>query len=109
ALFIHASSKTYYLFVPSLDKDAAKESDVSCIHAISDEENPYEVIKNVLPSLSGIVGVEGNVITHNRALGIKENFPNIQLENIQVALSYILVKYSAYEGRKIQFAIDLIE
>lgn len=109
ALFIHASSKTYYLFVPSLDKDAAKESDVSCIHAISDEENPYEVIKNVLPSLSGIVGVEGNVITHNRALGIKENFPNIQLENIQVTLGNIRLKKSPDEVEKIQVAINLIE
>lgn len=110
AFFIRTETKETHLFVPALDKDAAQEAtDISSIHAISDEENPYDIIDKSIDSLSGKLGIEGDVLAYNRSIAFENRFPETQLTDIQGILSGIRTAKSPEEIKEIQVAIDLIE
>lgn len=110
AFFIETETEENHLFVPALDKDAAEEAtDIQSIQAISDEENPYDIIEKTIESLTGKLGIEGDVLAYNRSMAFQKSFPDIQLTDIQAILSTIRMAKSPEEIKEIQVAIDLIE
>ena len=59
SLIIDTHADKSYLFVPSLDKDAAmQESDVTTIIPISDEQIPFEVVRESIGEISKTIGIE---------------------------------------------------
>ena len=63
ALFIDTNADETVLFVPALDKDAAiQDSDIAKIISISDQEEPFEVVKHAIGDVATSVGIEAKVL-----------------------------------------------
>src|SRR5699024_449148 len=83
--------------------------DIESIIPISDEDNPYDVMKATIANIDGNLGIEGNVLQYNQALQLEEKYKDIHLVDIQPATEKQRLQKSPDEINKIQAAIDLIE
>lgn len=109
-LYLDNKQNTAHFFVPALDQTAAAQaSDIESIIPISDEDNPYDVMKATIANIDGNLGIEGNVLQYNQALQLEEKYNDIHLVDIQPATEKQRLQKSPDEINKIQAAIDLIE
>lgn len=111
ALVIDVNNDETHLFVPALDLEIAEQQQiVKNITPISDEQNPYDILKNTLkPKQISKYGLEMknvNVFTYNHLAEIYQeaNFVDIQ----PFVNSQRLIK-SRSEIEKAQKAVDIIE
>src|SRR5699024_3953755 len=65
--------------------------------------------EKTIKSLTGKLGIEGDVLAYNRSMAFQKSFPDIQLTDIQAIRSTIRMAKSPEEIKEIQVAIDLIE
>lgn len=105
-----AEKDGYTLFVPALDKDiAAGDSVVGDIVPISDEEDPFAVIKEKLGNVSGQMGLEMKVISMHEHERLQEMFPDLTYVDIQAAIDKQRLRKSREEVDFMQDAVDIIE
>ncbi|MCP3739437.1 M24 family metallopeptidase [Rossellomorea sp. BNER] len=110
ALVIDLRNQKNYLFVPALDQEAAEESSfVKEIIPISDELNPYKVLKDTIGEGVQSIGLE----TKNTSLFQQEQlryfFPDFSYQNIGDFITFQRMRKSPEECRKVQHAVQVIE
>lgn len=109
-LLIDSKNDETYLFVPALDKEAAAQaSDIENIIPISDEQLPFEVVKNTIGSISNTVGIEGKAFSYFRYENLLEVYPHIQVTDIQPFINKQRKKKSKEEVAQLMNAIEIIE
>lgn len=110
SLFINIDANEQFLFVPALDKDAAaQESDIQTIVPISDEQVPFDVVKNTVGDISKTVGVEAKALSYDRYTSLKGAYPHIDVVDVQNTVNAQRMKKSREEIARLQKAIDIIE
>jgi Xaa-Pro dipeptidase len=110
ALVIDLRNQKNYLFVPALDQEAAEESSfVKEIIPISDELNPYKVLKDTIGEGVQSIGLE----TKNTSLFQQEQlryfFSDFSYQNIGDFITFQRMRKSPEECRKVQHAVQVIE
>ncbi|MBM7587360.1 Xaa-Pro dipeptidase [Bacillus pakistanensis] len=110
ALVIDLRNQKNYLFVPALDQEAAEETSyVKEIVPVSDELNPYKVLKDTIGEDLQSIGLE----TKNTSLFQQEQlhslFSNFSYQNIGEFISSQRMRKSSEECRKVQHAVQVIE
>lgn len=109
-LFIDARNEKTILFVPALDKEAAAQaSDVEKIIAISDEQIPFEVLKNEVGNAYKTLGIEAKAFSYFRYTNLLEWYPELQVVDVQPFINKQRKKKSREEVAQLQVAIDIIE
>ena len=104
-LLTHMLIRTY-LFVPSLDKDAAMQvSDITTIIPISDEQIPFEVVRESIGELSKTVGIEAKVLSYHLYNSLLEFFPGVEVVDVQPFINKQRMKKSKEEIAKLMTAI----
>lgn len=110
ALVLDLKKENQYLFVPALDQEIAEnDSYVKEIITISDEINPYKVLKDTLGGNVMIVGLETKVISLYQQEQLNYFFTDFSYKNIGDFISGQRMKKSKEECSKIQNAIHVIE
>lgn len=110
SLFIDTQADKTYLFVPALDKDAAmQDSDVTTIIPISDEQVPFEIVRESVGELSKTIGIEANALSYYRYTRLLEHFPGVQVVDVQPFINKQRMKKSKEEIVKLRTAIEIIE
>ena len=110
SLFIDTHADKTYLFVPSLDKDAAMQgSDITTIIPISDEQIPFEVVRESVGELSKTVGIEAKVLSYHLYNSLLEFFPGVEVVDVQPFINKQRMKKSKEEIAKLMTALEIIE
>lgn len=110
AFVIDTKKQNQYLFVPALDKEIAEtDSYVKNIVTISDEVNPYQVLKNTIGEGVQKIGFETKVISLFQQEQLNYFFSSFAYENIGSFSSGQRMRKSKEECEKIQTAIHVIE
>lgn len=110
ALIIDLKKQSQYLFVPALDKEIADEdSFIKEIVTISDEVNPYQILKDTIGEGVKTVGLETKVVSLYHQEQLNQFFSNFTYKNIGDFISGQRMKKSQEECAKIQNAIHVIE
>ncbi|MFS0644450.1 aminopeptidase P family protein [Siminovitchia sp. 179-K 8D1 HS] len=110
ALAIDLINKKEYLFVPSLDKEAAKQqSSVQEIISVSDGMNPYEKLKDTVGSQISRVGLETQTASIYQLEQLNRCFPGFQYKNIGAVISDQRMRKSKEESKKVKRAVEVIE
>ncbi len=109
SLFIDVESKETHLFLPALDKDAAEVADADHIIPISDEEDPFALIKATIKSEVKTMGIEMNVVTVAHHNGLKSVFPEARFTDIQEALNLQRTFKSREDVDGMKEAVRIIE
>lgn len=110
SLFFDTRQKTFTLFTPALDKSAAKEaSDIENIIPISDDQLPFDVVKDTLNEDFTTFGVEKKAFNLFRFDELKGAFPNCTVTDIQPFTNELRIKKSKEEIELLQNATDIIE
>ncbi|MET3574948.1 Xaa-Pro peptidase family protein [Bhargavaea ullalensis] len=109
-LLLRTDGSPEILFVPALDLSAAEEaSDVQHLVAISDDELPFEKIKEAAGSLSGKLGIEGSVFSYERYQLLSKAYPQLEVQDVGALAARLRLKKSPEELDKLRTAIRLIE
>ncbi|HLQ72832.1 MAG TPA: Xaa-Pro peptidase family protein [Bacillota bacterium] len=109
-LYINLEKEEMHFFVPALDETAAaKASDVASIIPISDEESPYDMIKQTVKTMSGNIGIEGTALQYKQYIELTKRFSNLAFVDVESLIVDQRLQKSTDEVKKIQYAIDLIE
>src|SRR5699024_2280236 len=111
SLVIDNLANKFHLFVPALDLDLAKGQDViTNITPISDEENPFEILKDKLGAKEvtrfGLEMKEVNVFNFNHLNNI---YPDAKFTDIQPFVNSQRMKKSRTEINFAQEAVRIIE
>lgn len=110
ALVIDTNTDETILFVPALDKDAAiQDSDIAKITPISDQEEPFEVVKNTIGGMAKSVGIEAKVLSYYRYNSLLAFFPQIEVVDVQPFINIQRMKKSKEEITYLRKAIEIIE
>ncbi|WP_284141631.1 Xaa-Pro peptidase family protein [Virgibacillus sp. LDC-1] len=110
ALIIDNRKDEMMLFVPALDKDmAADASIVKNIVAISDEQDPYHILKENLNGQITRFGLEMKVVTMYQHNQLSKAFPEATYFDIQPFINGQRLKKSRNEIVHLQKAVDIIE
>lgn len=110
ALFIDVVKNERAFFVPALDKDAAEEASlIRPIVPISDEQLPFDVVKETLPRLSGKFGIEYRAVNVERFHLLTETYPQLELTNIQPFINEARMQKSPEEIEALKEALRIIE
>ncbi|KAA0948733.1 aminopeptidase P family protein [Sporosarcina sp. ANT_H38] len=110
SLFIDMHTNNTYLFVPALDKDAALlVSDITTIIPISDEQIPFEVVRESVGEISKTVGIEAKALSYYLYNSLLEFFPGVQVVDVQPFINKQRMKKSKEEIAKLITAIEIIE
>lgn len=110
ALYVDAKNDHDFFFVPSLDLDAAQAaSGFNNLIPIEDTDNPIDIIKEKVPHLNGLVGIEGNAFSFNRAKAFTESFDQLQFTDIEAIVSKQRLYKTADEITALKEAIRIIE
>ncbi|HLR02614.1 MAG TPA: Xaa-Pro peptidase family protein [Virgibacillus sp.] len=101
----------FRLFVPALDKDiAAEDSVIKSIIPISDEEDPFAILKREIETGgSGRIGLEMKVVSMFHHQRLEEVFPGFTYADIQEGINQQRLKKSRDEIVYMQEAVDIIE
>ncbi|UOQ92883.1 Xaa-Pro peptidase family protein [Halobacillus shinanisalinarum] len=109
-LVVDNRKQEFTLFVPALDKEiAASESFVKKVVPISDEEHPFEKLKDELGENITHFGLEMKAVSmyqHNR---LSTNFPKASYVDIQSFINAQRLKKSESEIAYLQEAAEIIE
>lgn len=110
SFMMNTKNDMLYLFVPALDKEAAAQaSDIKTIIPISDEQAPFEVVKNTIGPISKTVGIEGKAFSYFRYNSLLEVFPHIRVTDVQPFINNQRKKKSKEEVGQLRKAIEIIE
>lgn len=110
ALIIDLRKEKKFLFVPALDlEEAEKSSSVETIIPISDDLNPYQVLKNTVEEGVKSIGLETKNISLFQQEQIKHFFGDFHYQNIGEFISSERMKKSRDECAKVQTAVYTIE
>lgn len=110
ALFLDVQAREEFLFVPMLDKDAAKKaSDIHTIIPVSDEEAPFDIVRETVGELTNLLGIEGKVLNYNQFLDLSSYFPNLELIDIQPFINTKRMEKSNEEISALKQALVIIE
>lgn len=109
ALVIDVVKEERVFFVPALDRDAAEEaSTIRPVVPISDDQLPFEVVSEHMPTLSGKFGIENRAVNVERYLLLKETFP-LELVDVQPFINEKRMQKSAEEIEALKEALRIIE
>ena len=110
ALVIDRNKQSQYLFVPSLDLEIAEgDSYVKRIVPISDEVNPYKVLKDTIGEGVKTIGLETKVISLFQQEQLHNSFQNFRYVNIGDFIASQRMRKTKEECSKVQHAIHVIE
>lgn len=110
AVVIGTDPRHTFIFVPLLDQEAAiQATGLTDIITISDEQPPFEVVRQHLPSDFSIIGIEAKSLNYDRFLLMKKEFPHMEVADIQQFVSSQRLKKTAEEIVEIKKAIQIIE
>lgn len=110
ALVISPETGRAVLFVPALDQEAAaRVAAVEQIVPISDDQLPMEVVKEVIPELTGPVGIEPKALSYERYAWLTQTFPDVTVRDIEELIGKQRLSKSAGEVASIKEAIRVIE
>jgi len=110
SLIMNTLSNNTYLFVPALDKEAATQaSDIKSIVPISDEQLPFEVVKNTIGNISKSIGIEAKALSYYRFKSFNDHFPLVQVVDVQPFINKQRKKKSTEEIGHLRKAIEIIE
>ncbi|QED49105.1 M24 family metallopeptidase [Cytobacillus dafuensis] len=110
ALVIDLKKQSQYLFVPSLDLEIAEgDSYVKRIIPVSDELNPYKVLRDTIGEGVKTIGLETKVISLFQQEQLDYFFQDFSYENIGDFISGQRMRKSQEECKKVQHAIHVIE
>lgn len=98
------------LIVPALDREAAAAaSTVQTIHTHTDIENPYELLKQVLPANLKKLGIEKSHMTVERYEALGQVICAESYADVEEPLREMRLIKSADEVARLQKAVQLIE
>jgi Xaa-Pro dipeptidase len=110
AFVIDLNKQNQYLFVPSLDLEIAeKASFVKTIVTISDELNPYKILKDTIGEGVKAIGLETKVISLFHQEQLNRYFLDFSYKNIGEFISGQRMRKTREECFKVQHAIHIIE
>ncbi len=110
ALVVDNRTDTYHLFVPALDYEIAQGFDVvKNITPISDNENPFTVLKDTLGGNPSTFGFEMKEVSVFQYKNLMDIFPEANFVDIQPAVNDQRLKKSRTEIEHAQKAVDIIE
>ncbi|WP_312474195.1 Xaa-Pro peptidase family protein [Neobacillus sp.] len=110
ALVIDLRNETNYLFVPALDQeDAEKSSYVKRIVPISDELNPYKVLKETIGEGVKSIGLETKNVSLFQQEQLNHFFSRFSYQNVGEFISGQRMRKTADECSKVQYAVQVIE
>ena len=110
ALVIDVRKGSNYLFVPALDQeDAERSSNVKCIVSISDEINPYKILKDTIGKDVKSIGLETKNVTIYQQEQLKHYFSSFSYQNIGEFISGQRMRKTPEECNKVQHAVHVIE
>jgi len=110
ALVWDGKEDDYRLFVPALDKEMAQaDACIDQVIPISDEEDPFAILKREVSGDSGQIGLEKKAVTMFRHERLKEVFPASTYLDIQDGINKQRLIKSRDEIHFMQEAVDIIE
>ncbi|MFD0824175.1 M24 family metallopeptidase [Neobacillus sp. M.A.Huq-85] len=110
ALVLDLRNGNQYLFVPALDKEAAeKNSTIQNLVPITDEVNPYQVLRNTVGEGIRKIGLETKNISLFQQEQLHSIFSDFSYQNIGEFLSGQRMRKTAKECHKVQVAVQVIE
>lgn len=110
SLIIDRENKETFLFLPALDREiAAGTAKVDNIIPISDEEDPFSIIKNNIKNVVRTIGIEMNVVTVSHQNGLLASFPSVDFINIQPHINKLRTIKSREEINGLKEAVNIIE
>lgn len=99
-----------FLIVPALDEEAAKQQSlVTRIYTHTDTDNPYHVLKRLLPETLKQVGIEKNHITLQRCEELMEVLGDVTFVDVAEPLRMLRANKSVEEIERIRIAVRLVE
>jgi len=110
SLFIDTKNEETYLFLPALDKEIAADiAKVDNIIPVSDEQNPFTVVKDTLKDRPDKIGIEMDVVTVSHHNGLNDIFTNAEFTDIQPAIDHQRTFKSREEIDGLKEAVNIIE
>ncbi|WP_342388907.1 M24 family metallopeptidase [Salinicoccus bachuensis] len=110
SLVIHAEHGSSALFLPALDEEMAKESaEVDEIHPISDEMDPFYIIKGMMEEDISKIGIEMDVMTVSHQNGLKSIFPGVEYMDITPSIDRMRTLKTQAEVDGLKKAVEIIE
>lgn len=98
------------LIVPALDKEAAyAATKMENIFTHTDTDNPYEVLRKVIPSTCKRIGLEKDYVTVNRYEAMRSALDVAEMVDIEEPLKKMRMIKSPEEVVRIKKAIEVIE
>jgi len=109
ALVFNMKTNEEILYVPALDLAAAEQvAHLQRIVPISDEQIPFEVVKNTIGNLAQTAGVEAKALTLSRYLELIGAL-NVQVTDIQQLINTQRLHKTRDEINQLKVAIHIIE
>ncbi|CAH2714955.1 putative peptidase [Neobacillus rhizosphaerae] len=110
ALVIDLRNETNYLFVPALDQEAAEKSSyVKRIVPITDELNPYKVLKETIGEGVKSIGLETKNVSLFQQEQLNHFFSRFSYQNVGEFISGQRMRKTPDECSKVQYAVQVIE
>src|SRR5699024_10283875 len=110
ALVFEPKNDKFFMFVPALDREAAKqESIINKVVPISDEENPFEILSEHIKNDIQSIAVETSYMSIFRHQELQKKFPKAIYENIEIHVNALRINKSREEVAYLQEAVDIIE
>ncbi len=110
AIIFDVVNNKEYFFVPALDKEAAAlDSDLTTIIPISDNEVPFDIVREHVGILDGLLGIEGKQLSYLQYTNLKNYFPSLEFNDIQPFINELRVHKSSEEIVALKNALDIIE
>ncbi|GAA0591802.1 Xaa-Pro peptidase family protein [Virgibacillus siamensis] len=110
ALVWDGQTAEFKLFVPALDKEIAEnDSFVEKIIPISDEADPFSILKNNVGTDIKSIGLEMKETSMFKHRNLNAAFPEVSYDDIQPFINKLRLKKSRQEVTYLQEAVDIIE
>ncbi len=110
AFIFEPKNDKYTMFVPALDKEAAKrESVINEVIPISDEEDPFEILSEHINNDIQKIAVETGYMSMFRHQELQNIFPKATYENIEEHVNVQRLNKSRQEIEYLQDAVNIIE
>ncbi|MBU8880681.1 Xaa-Pro peptidase family protein [Bacillus sp. FJAT-29790] len=110
AVVIDLKKQNQYLFVPALDQEVAEEhSYIKRIVTVSDELNPYQILKKTVGESVKVIGLETKNVSLFQQEQLNHYFSDFSYKNIGDFISGQRMRKTPEECSKVQHAIQVIE
>lgn len=110
AFYVEASGEAEVLFVPLLELQAAQEAgEVRDTAAVSDTEDPYELLRGKISGAVKTLGIEKNAVSVRKGELLKETFEGAAFADLEPFILSLRMNKSEEEISKVQHAVDIVE